>query len=485
MNPRWNHLVIRAALAAAAATGAAAQATDDPPPTLKVGFAKQDITPDPTQRDVWLAGYGQNRKAEGIHDPLFARVLTLHDGQRRIGLVSVDLIGFMYPDTKQVRAQAAKVGLEFEYILVAATHNHEGPDTMGLWGPSPVRSGVDRPWLDGVIVQIVQALGEAVAAEAPAVARYGTARSEELLHDSRLPIVKDDVLRTVRWFHPDGRPLAGLVQWNCHPENMGSKNQQITADFCWATVRDLETAWECPVVYVTGALGGLMSAPEGLLKGRAGHPLREGDFEFAEVYGAAVADLAKRADAQAQPLTLTPLAAFAKPIALPLSNPTYKLLKAVGVLKRDAFEDTGDPYRFGPVTIRGDLKVAVETEVAYLRLGELHVAAIPGELYPELVNGRYQEPVEPNVDFPDAPLEEPLLKLLPGDKVLILGLANDEIGYIIPKRQWDDKAPFAYGRDKNQYGEINSVGPEAAPVIHRALADRIAEARAASQPADR
>ena len=113
MNPRWNHLVIRAALAAAAATGAAAQATDDPPPTLKVGFAKRDITPDPTQRDVWLAGYGQNRKAEGIHDPLFARVLTLHDGQRRIGLVSVDLIGFMYPDTKQVRAQAAKVCLEF------------------------------------------------------------------------------------------------------------------------------------------------------------------------------------------------------------------------------------------------------------------------------------------------------------------------------------------------------------------------------------
>ena len=26
---------------------------------------------------------------------------------------------------------------------------------------------------------------------------------------------------------------------------------------------------------------------------------------------------------------------------------------------------------------------------------------------------------------------------------MIVGLANDEIGYIIPKRQWDEKAPFA------------------------------------------
>ncbi|MCH5372356.1 MAG: hypothetical protein JJ992_00140, partial [Planctomycetes bacterium] len=42
---------------------------------------------------------------------------------------------------------------------------------------------------------------------------------------------------------------------------------------------------------------------------------------------------------------------------------------------------------------------------AYLRLGELDVAAIPGELYPELVYGEFQDPVDPGADFPDAPLE--------------------------------------------------------------------------------
>jgi hypothetical protein len=61
---------------------------------------------------------------------------------------------------------------------------------------------------------------------------------------------------------------------------------------------------------------------------------------------------------------------------------------------------------------------------------------------------------------------------------MLLGLANDEIGYIIPKRQWDQAPPFAYGRAKDQYGEINSCGPEVAPILMRALANRVREANA-------
>ena len=48
---------------------------------------------------------------------------------------------------------------------------------------------------------------------------------------------------------------------------------------------------------------------------------------------------------------------------------------------------------------------------------------------------------------------------------MMIGLANDEIGYIIPKRQWDEKPPFCYGRKKAQYGESNSLGPETAPIL--------------------
>ena len=58
---------------------------------------------------------------------------------------------------------------------------------------------------------------------------------------------------------------------------------------------------------------------------------------------------------------------------------------------------------------------------------------------------------------------------------MIVGLGNDELGYIIPKRQWDDKAPYCYGLKQAQYGEENSLGPETAPIlcrVFRHLADR-------------
>ena len=49
--------------------------------------------------------------------------------------------------------------------------------------------------------------------------------------------------------------------------------------------------------------------------------------------------------------------------------------------------------------------------------------------------------------------------------------SNDEIGYILPRSQWDAETPFAYGREDSQYGEINSVGPRAAPILAEAFAE--------------
>jgi hypothetical protein len=226
-------------------------------------------------------------------------------------------------------------------------------------------------------------------------------------------------------------------------------------------------------------VGGLMAPPDNRVRNAEGQLLPEGDFEYARVYGELVANLAEKAADTATPVELTPFASFARLIAVPLANPMYQAARALGVLNREGRIWTGDFEQLGPIITPENAKgatISVETEVAYLRLGELHVACIPGELYPELVYGRFQDPVEPGADFPDAPLETPVMKLLPGDKTLVIGLANDEIGYIIPKRQWDDRPPFAYGRNKSQYGEINSCGPEIAPIVMKALEKRVKEA---------
>ena len=106
-----------------------------------------------------------------------------------------------------------------------------------------------------------------------------------------------------------------------------------------------------------------------------------------------------------------------------------------------------------------------ENAHGYAKLGELEIAVIPGEIYPELMLGKVQDPADPGADFPEAAVEPSIYPQMKGKHRMVIGLGNDEIGYIIPKRQWDVKEPHCYGLKKAQYGEMNSVGPDAAAVI--------------------
>lgn len=447
---------------------------------LQVGIAAVDVTPDTkSDRPVWLAGQEANRRAEGVHDPLYARALVLKDGPSRIALAVVDCIGIQYPTTQAVRAELP----EFDYCLVASTHTHEGPDVVGIWGPSPSQSGVDSKYLDQLRDGIVAAIRKADTLCVPARAEYGAAVDETLLDDYRLPKVLDPVLRTVRFLRvSDGKPCGLLVQWNTHPVEPDG-NHLVTRDLIGVAVDTLEARHKAPVIYFSGPIGGLMGTPDKRFRDAAGKHIAKDVFDFMRLCGEAVADLTDRALSEAEPIELLPLVVSARPTMLALDNAGYRQARAVGVLTRPAFgpaaagndENNGTPRGAEIPPAQLDGQQFVESEVAYLRLGELDVAAIPGELYPELMYGRFQEPADPGADYPDAALELPVMKILPGRRALVLGLANDEVGYIIPKRQWDVAAPHAYHRNSPQYGEQNSLGPETARLIAEALAARVKE----------
>src|SRR5439155_14342251 len=240
--------------------------------------------------------------------------------------------------------------------------------------------------------------------------------------------------------------LSGLVgQWNCHPGTLGSKNTEVSADFVGATVKHLRQKHRCPVVYLTGTVGGLMTSLNVPVKDAGGRPLRDGTFAKTERYGELLGEVAGRALKAARPVKLTPLEVRHRFLFLPLDNKLYVAARRLGVFDRDAYLWTGDPDKAEPAdplqTIR---PLCIRSELAWLRLGDLEVAAIPGEIYPELVLDKVQDPADPGADFPDAPVEPALYKQLRGPHRMLIGLANDEIGYIIPKRQWDEKAPFCY-----------------------------------------
>lgn len=441
-------------------------------PSLQVGFAQVDVSPKVGgDHVVYLAGFGHNRQATAVHDPIFARAVVLTDGKQKIALVSLDLVGFFHDNVLNVRKRLKG----FDYVLVSSTHNHEGPDTLGLWGKNPFSSGVDKTYLQSVEEGAARAVTDAEKVMKPATAVLGTIRAPELLVDGRKPEVKHDELVALRFEDAESKkPTGVLVQWNCHPETLDSKNTQASADYVGYTVKHLEQKYRCPVCYLTGTVGGLMTSLKVPVRDDRGVELEDGTFEKTERYGRLVGDAAIKALEEAKPVNLTPLTVRSKEVYLPLDNKLYVLGWQLGVLERKAYLWTGDPYMTEPTPTKDSSKpVCMKTEVAWLRLGELDIAAIPGEIYPELVLDKVQTPADPGADFPDAPVEPAVYKQLKGPYRMLIGLANDEIGYIIPKRQWDEKPPFCYGLKKSQYGEINSLGPETAPLLLGAFRDLV------------
>ncbi len=94
---------------------------------------------------------------------------------------------------------------------------------------------------------------------------------------------------------------------------------------------------------------------------------------------------------------------------------------------------------------------------------------LPGMAFPEMVKGDLS--AVPGADFPDAPAEGPVLTdLSDADYVVPVGIANDMLGYIIPKGQWDVAPPFIDG-DVPPYGETISPGPRTAGIVLEAFVD--------------
>ena len=432
-----------------------------PPPALQFGFAKRAITPAIGAKPVYMAGFDNDRKATGVHDDLWARAVAVGDGRQKIAIVSVDLIGIFHADVLKARELCSRRA-PGAVLVVTSTHDHEGPDTMGLWGSGRFSSGVDPQYLASVRQAIVEAAAEALSRLKPARLVLGKARTPGLIEDGRLPKVIDDTLVTMQAIGEDGRTLGTVVNWSSHPEALGGKNTLVTSDFPHYLRARMEEKLGGTCVFLVGSIGGLMT-PLGLnLRGADGKAVPADSFALAQAVGERAADAALEALASGKLSASSALEHRSATVFVPLENRLFRLAVFLGVLDRELYS-SGQPA----TTLFGD---DMRTEVGYLRIGDAEALLVPAEIYPELVLGGIQDPQDPGADFPGAPRERPLHALLSSEYKLVLGLANDEIGYVIPRSQWDAKKPFAYGRAEDQYGEINSVGPSAAARLAEAFA---------------
>ena len=453
---------------------------------LRAGAAKVVITPDVHAAPVYIAGYGNNRVATGVHDDLYARCLALGAGDQTLVVCAADLIGLFYDDVLKIRETVKAQAPEVTHLIVASTHDHEGPDSMGLWGPGPLQSGIDEKYMAWLRERITQAAVEAVRGMQPA--RLTLGRDDHpllalLQSDSRPPYVKDPYLFVMHLTSAAGQPIANLVNWSDHPETLGSRNTEVTADYPHWLCAYVEAHLGGTAIFLNGSIGGLLSTngnSVALQDPDTGEVAADDTWRKAELFGNLLGQLVERAVKGGEEISVKSLDFRGTTIFSPMHNDHFRAAGAAGVFGgRKPLYTNGqlDPSVIErEVPGMGTLKFAtgrdVKTEVSYIRLlasGSVvaEIVTVPGEIYPELVNGgmtRY-----PGADFPDAPFEPAIREHFKTKYQFIFGLANDELGYIIPKAEYDDEPPWLLNKPSRWYGEVNSAGPDIAGAVTKAI----------------
>jgi hypothetical protein len=448
---------------------------------------------------VWMAGFGNGRDALGYHDRLWARGIVIDGKGGRIAIVTLDLVGYFANEIATARAMISPSSA-IDYAVVTSTHQHEGPDTLGLWGPDQLTTGIDFGYLDFVNAAIADCIDEAAASLQKARVKFattntagvslgldpeddgfGVADGKVLAGDAALAPatggrIVDPTLALMQ-FSTRGAPhavIATLANFASHPESLGSTNRQITADFPFAARERLEAEYGGLAIWVSGDLGVLQGPLDiDVQDPLTNAPATRRTFRFAEVLGEALADRAipaLDAEKKGSPSARIEFAS-ANPVAVPLDNPFFRFFVAIGVLnqRRSLFTNgVADPsvgFPFPPPfdPIPQALGSDIHTEVGALRIGDASVALVPTELDPQIGAG-YRA------------------RMRRADHTFIFGLANDHIGYQVPFAKWDDSchacAPFILAGvpqfcpvqpiDCNTVFE-NNVGQQVDPSITNAL----------------
>jgi hypothetical protein len=441
------------------------------PAPILAGAASRPITPDlDGDRPVRVGGFTPGRDATGVHDDLYARAIALEIGTQSLTLVALDLIGLFYDDVVLIREELSNRRIAVGSVLVASTHTHAGPDVIGLW--TPADRDLDPSYLAMVRDAAADAVEEAWESRRPARLSFARWRMPDLLRDTRLPLAVDDLGLLLRIDTDDGsETIASLVNFAAHPESLGRQNSLISSDYPWATRRILEEAYGGMALFFSGAVGGMMT-PLGVQidDPLTGSPAPQKSPRMAELLGENLADglMAAWSDRPAREedgprfIDRAVLSIAQRPLRVPLDNPGF-----VAGLEQG---------RIWPRRLDRDGSIASEVAAVTIssapdRRPVAQFACVPGELYPELAIGGIQEPQDPAADLQGAPREPHLREMMSAPYRFVLGLCNDEIGYIIPAAQWDEAPPFAYGRDRPQYGEERSAGPRTAPIILQAFSE--------------
>ena len=470
----------------------------------QLGYAQAIITPEDWETKTYYGGGNiPTLKLNKKLDELKVRVIALSADEGDVNIfAAADCIGMTNRQVRQVRALVADLNLQS--VNIAATHTHSAVDTLGMYS----RGGDDEAYIAFMNDKIAGAVRAAVAAMEPGKLYISQIGRNELnmgeLYDRNAEAIGLD-WDTVDWdtwdevwsekwkagwnalmeeipaeefglgdmvynkrqgthpstlnrlrFAPEDPASREtlLLNFAAHPCYMGMKYQGwagdvISGDFPYY-MEEAVNAAGMDMVFFNGAVNGIYydwdSREQAESVRQAGRDFAQLALNMAET--TAETELPPKLDVRLRELTID------------VENP---IMRWVSKVRKSNYP-----------TIRDGKNLKIPTELGYAELGGLvTIALLPGEITPGLAWGGGDTLAENAIRMRD--FEARTLSEIAGREVLVFGLCNDELGYIVPG---NDYVQFFLPIDNlmwrwiggRHYQELLSPGPRTASVVSEAFA---------------
>ena len=394
-----------------------------------------------------MDGMIRAHRSEGVHDPLKARALYLApsptpgevgnhgapggaDPRGGFLLVALDLFGLDRRTGLEVRRRIERLtGVPAGNVILAASHTHSGPATIGYFNPR------EEGYLRRLAPALVRVARRAVAAARPAAAGCASGREATISHYRRLAAPDGRVI--MNWetppeeavCHPlgEGDPELGVLKivdaraperilglaFNHagHPNVLSGNNYRISADYPGRAAALLEHEHGCAALFLNGAQGSVD------IDGR-----RDRDWEGRERIGNALAVAVSRTAARAAVHAELRLRGASVCYSVPFRSISDQelrwaldLLRVTGGHLEARPDGIGDDFR---ALLYRDLRAlegrSEELEQSCLALDDSAFVSFPGELFTEI--------------------GAEIKRQSPFRRTYLIGLANGAAGYLPTRR---------------------------------------------------
>ncbi|MDR1463901.1 MAG: hypothetical protein LBJ11_01190 [Oscillospiraceae bacterium] len=434
--------------------------------TWELGFAQRDMT---SGVDIFdgnhyvtggLAPFSKRNPTDVLDEPT-ARITVLDDktGRGLVAFVSIDAFGITSADVANIRDAVVNTvpWKTFRSINVSALHQHSVIDTLGMNGmlaealflnPLANLTGLFQPFsgknpafMKNLSALIADAAKEAVGNLEPGQLLYSKVDVADFINDKRDPQKIDPYFHRLRFVPTNAASSeTWLTNVAIHTTGAGTDGLVVTADFPAYIAKEVWEKKHANFQMINGAQLAI-----GINYGCDDWP--DGDrYEALQVYGRALAQKLINIPA-AQEQTVPAMLNFsAKEFVIPIDNPLHILFFRTRMIESTCRK-----------TDLLGLKLEVKTEVGYMEIGDqLAVALVPGELDPGIAfgGGLSAEDSWQGWDWEFTSMQE----TVGSRELLVFGLTNDQIGYIILPN--DIGNLIAFGNE-----EVNAASTKSADLL--------------------